>query len=241
MKIKSFFIALIICALPLMNFAQAQNNLLKVKGKAEVKATPEIMNIHIPIEAKETDYERCSNKLTGVFNQLKEALIKTGIDAERIKSDQLRISEDYKYVNRERVLIGYVGNIKVEIEMDHTSQNLQKVMKTLNDERFNFGYSVQFSLAESQKDSLRQSAIKTAVADAREKANILAESLDIELGAIHEVNFEHGNTGNNPLMRSDKRMYSANMESSSGNNEIELNPKEISLTKTVDITWLIAE
>ena len=219
--------------------AQTNDNVLKVQGIAEVKAVPAVMIINIPLQAKDPDYEKCTNKLTSVFNNLTAALVKVGIDKKTIKSNQLNITEDYKYVDRDRVLIGYIGNINLEIELENNSKNLQKVMQTLNDERFKFGYNVGFKLSESQKDSLREEAIKAAVSDAKQKAKTLAESLDVRLGKIRVVNFEYEDGGNQPLMMQKSMRYA--MTADSVGESIELNPKEISITKTVGIIWLLEQ
>lgn len=219
--------------------AQSSDNILKVQGIAEVKAIPAVMIINIPLQAKDPDYEKCTNKLTSVFNNLTSALVKTGIDKKSIKSGQLNITEDYKYIDRDRVLIGYIGNINVEIEMENNSKNLQKVMQTLNDERFNFGYNVGFKLSESQKDSLREEAIKAAVSDAKQKAKTLAAAMEVSLGKIHVINFEYEDGGNQPLMMEKNLRYS--MTADSGGETIELNPKEISITKSVGVIWLLEQ
>ncbi len=237
MSIKKALSVLIIFIISMNLKAQTNNNVLKVQGLAEVKAVPAVMIINIPLQAKDPDYEKCTNKLTSVFNDLTAALVKTGINKNFIKSGQLNITEDYKYMDRDRVLIGYIGNINLEIEMENNPKNLQKVMKTLNDERFKFGYNVGFKLSEIQKDSLRAEAITAAVIDAKQKAKTLAEALEVRLGKIHVINFEYEDGGDHPLMMEKNMRYA--MTSNSGGEAIELNPKEISITKTVGVIWLL--
>lgn len=239
MYLKKALTVLIICIISMNMKAQTNDHVLKVQGMAEVKAVPAVMIINIPLQAKDPDYEKCTNKLTSVFNSLTAALLKTGIDKKSIKSGQLNISEDYKYMDRDRVLIGYIGNITVEIEMENNPKNLQNVMKTLNDERFKFGYNVGFKLSESQKDSLRAEAIKAAVSDAKQKAKTLAEALEVSLGKILVINFEYEDGGNQPLMMEKNMRYA--MTSDSGGESIELNPKEISITKSVGVVWLLEQ
>lgn len=240
MKLKMLFTPLLLCALTLSSMAQENVNILKVKGIAEVKTTPSLMRINIPLTVKDIDYQTTTTKLTQVFNDLTKALTKTGIAKESIKSGNLRIAEDYNYVDRERVLVGYIGTIHLNIELTNSPENLHKVMKTLNDQRFKFGYNVSFSLSESQKDSLRKEAIEKAVVDAKQKAAILANAMDVKIGEIQEINFEYGDAIPSPLTRNVTMRYAAKLEDASAE-QIELNPDEITLTKSVDIVWEIIQ
>lgn len=235
LKITSF----LILSLGLMAAnAQTKDNVLKVRGEAVVRAVPELLNFYIPLESKAKTYEETNNLLTSTFNDLQAALIKAGVDEKKIMSDQLSITENYNYQDRERVLIGYVGSITLSIEMPHTEKNLNKVMKVLNNERFNFGYRASFSFSETQKDSLRAAAIKLAVKDAQSKASLLAEALDVRLGEISEINFEFDNGGNDIIVR--QTLY-ADARSTSGGNDIKLNPQIQKINKSVGVIWKITK
>lgn len=219
--------------------AQNPESVIKVRGEAIVRAVPEILNIRIPIQSKAKTYEETTNLLTSTFNDLNAALVKAGIDKEKIYSNQLNIAEDYNYQDRERVLVGYVGNITLSLELPHTEKNLNRVMRTLNDERFNFGYEVSFSFSETQKDSLRDAAIKLAVSDAKAKAKTLSEALDVKLVEIKEVNFEFGDRGNDNIVLRQSMLAQSKM--SDGGNDIKLNPQEQEISKSVGIIWRISQ
>ena len=219
--------------------AQNSESVIKVRGEAIVRAVPEMLNISIPLQSKAKTYEECTNLLTSTFNDLNAALVKSGIDKDKIYSSQLSITEDYNYQDRERVLVGYVGNITLSLELPHTEKNLNIVMRTLNDERFKFGYHASFSFSESQKDSLREAAIRLAVTDAKAKAKTLADALNVKIVEIKEVNFEFSDGGNdNIVMR--QNMYSMSKESD-GASDIKLNPQEQEISKSVGVIWRISQ
>ena len=219
--------------------AQNSESVIKVNGEAVMKAVPEILNVTIPIQEKARTYEACTNQLTSTFNALQAALVKAGIDEKKIFSNGLSITEDYNYQDRTRILIGYIGSITLSMELEHTEKNLNLLMSTLNDERFNFGYNVSFSLSEKQKDSLREAAIKEAVKDAKAKATILAEALEVRLLEIKEVNFEYSDGGNDILVMQKSMRFEASM--SDGGSDIKLNPQEQEIRKSVGVIWRIAK
>ncbi len=238
MKFEVFTTTFLLVFTVLTMNAQINESVIKVRGEAVMRTVPEILDINIPIQEKAETYEACTNKLTATFNDLNAALVKSGIAKEKIYSNRLSIQEDYEYQDRKRVLIGYIGSIALTMELAHTSENLNRVMQTLNNEKFNFGYQASFSLSEMQKARLREAAIKEAVADAKNKAAILAEALEVKLLEIKEVNFEFSDGGDDILVVQRNYMMSeAKMDS--GSNDIELNPEEQEIRKSVGIIWWI--
>ncbi len=220
----------------LLSHAQLDRSTIKVIGSAQVHATPEITVIHIPISRKDASYEATQTKLIAVFNDLTTDLIEAGIKKESIKSDQLRVAEDYKYEDRTRKLVGYEASIRMEIEMDGTTKNLQAVMGTLSNEKYNFGYDINYRLSESQKENYLKESLEKALADAKNKAKIISDAMDLKLSYIYEVDFDAEIAPRNPfLMR-----YSGEMEmaKSDVSENLELNPREMEIDKTVHVTWL---
>ncbi len=227
-------------ALFLFAFAKAQTSTIKVKGEATVKAIPALMNVNIPLQAKQETYEATSNDLTKTYNDLKAALVKAGINEDDIKSNSMSINPEYRYLDRERQLIGYVGSIQLYIELEHTQENMNAIVNTLKNEAFNFGYNLSFSLSESQKETLLEEALTKAVKDGEHKASILAKALEVKIVALEEVNHGYMSGGPDifqPMMRSAEAY---NMKSDGGQ-ELTLNPSEMEIRKEVGLIWKVAK
>lgn len=197
-------------------------------------AAPETVQVQIPIQAKHASYEHTAAALTKTYNDLSRALVKAGLKKEDIRSSGLNISVNYEYTGRERIKDGYAGSINAEVKMPHTDEMFNAFMKTMSDERFNFGYQLGFELSESQKESLRKKALKAATADAETKAKDLAENLNLRLIGISEVTYGGDSRDYSPLvMRADARMKSEMQE-------ISLNPREIEIRQKVTVVWVIS-
>lgn len=211
-----------------------QTGTLKVEGEAILYAVPEMINVQVPIQAKDAAYEKTAASLTNTYNDLSFALEKAGLRKEDIRSSGLTISEKYVYSDRERKKDGYTGHINAEIKMPHTDKMINAFMKTMSDERFNFGYQLAFELSEAQKESLRKRALKAATEDAGTKATDLAENLGVRLISISEVTYGGESREYNPLvMRAD-----ANTKSEM--QEVSLNPREIEIRQKVMVVWIIS-
>lgn len=227
-------------ALFLFAFAKAQTSTIKVKGEATVKAVPALMNVNIPLQAKKDTYEGTSNELTKTFNDLQAALVKAGIDADEIKSNSMNINPDYRYVDRVQQLVGYIGSIRLTIELEHNQENMNAIVNTLKNDAFNFGYNLSFSLSEDQKETLLEEALTKAVEDGENKAAILAKALGVRVITLEEVNYGYM-SGGSDVLRPMMRSADAYEMKSDGGQELTLNPSEIEIHKEVGLIWKVAK
>ncbi len=229
---KTKLILALIC-FPILTFAQTAE--LKIKGEATVKAVPEMMVVNIPLEVKNPTYEGTSNELIQTYNNLKAAFDKNGIDKDMVESNSLNIRENVVYSGRERKQDGYIGTMQIHLEVNHESDVLNQIISTLNDERFQFGYSLGFALSEEQKSALLEEAIKRAVEDGKTKAAILTEALEVEIIGLAEINYEH--SMDQPGIFQPKFAV-RNMEAADA--ELEMNPSEMEISKSVHLIWKVS-
>lgn len=235
------FKVLIIIALALIvsgSYAQISGNILKVKGEAVMYQVPELMMVSIPIQSKSNSYEECSDQLFKIFNSLKKELIKSGIEEKFINSDRLRIHENFQWIEREKKSDGYIGSINVTIELEHKPEVLKNIINVLKDDQFKFGYALSFKLSRKQVNELQEKAIRAAIEDATNKAKIIAESLNIELLEIKEVNYGYISGGRDLLVvENDVEIKMAG----SAKSDIDLNPQEMQIRKTIGVIWEIEQ
>ncbi|MCH2215704.1 MAG: SIMPL domain-containing protein [Flavobacteriales bacterium] len=235
---KNLLFLLVFCST--LFTAQAQNSILKVKGEATVSAVPELMNVVIPLQAKAESYQATSDQLTKTYNELNAALVKAGIENEAIKSNSMSINADYQYIERQRQLVGYLGTIRLSIELERSQKNMNAIINTLKNEAFNFGYNLSFSLSEKQKESLLEDALTKAVEDGKRKAEILSGSLDVKIITLQEVNYGYMDGGRDVF--EPRYLGNDTMEMKLASDEApSLNPNEIEVRKEVGLIWKVAK
>ncbi len=66
---------------------------------------------------------------------------------------------------------------------------MNAIINTLKKNDFKFGYAVEFKLGEEQKAKLLERSIEYVIKDAKNKANMIAKNLNIELLYIKEINY----------------------------------------------------
>jgi len=227
---------LLLITLSFALIAEAQTASLKVRGEASVKTVPELMEVNIPLEVKESSYTGTSDALTATYSNLEKSLTQAGIPEKEIQTFGFNIRENYRYENRERIQDGYVGSMNITVEIPYTEENMASVMNTLKMEEFNFGYNLNFTLSEEQKKALLEQVIKEAIADGKLKARLLSESLEVRLISLDEINF--GFSESVPDVFQPKMRMA---EASSDAGVLDLNPREMEIRKEVGLVWKVAK
>ena len=226
------------------NTNAALKNSVVVRGTAIFKQVPEVLSARIAIKVQADKYYPCQEKLSRALDQAKTVLVKRGIDKSLIRINDLAITEKRDYLSEGRYKISYEGNSAITIEDTYSKEYSRKLLSALQNDSVTFLYTLEFSLSENQKKVLRQNAIAAAIADAKEKAEAIAHSANIKLLKINTITFMDDQMGGyyesdlvqeNILMGRDIAMSKAG----SAIPEIDFNPKEIGIRKSITVEWLI--
>lgn len=234
MNIKAIFLSVTIACSSILAYAQQTGPVISVSGEAIVSATPEIAIARIPLQAKDENYPACNDKLLNLYKNLSKALSKAGFDEKKITANRLNIADDYSYQNRERVKVGYVGNMSLELKMDMTAENMGRLTQVMSQEQFSFGYSLSFELSETQKKALEEEAITKAVAQAKKNAELIASAAEVYLSEILKIEYGMSTPNYGPLVA---RYDGMKVMQEDAVQEVDMNAKEIEIRKHVDIVW----
>lgn len=218
--------------------AQLNDNVLKVEGEAVVYETPENMNINIPLTVKDNNYAKCSKLLNEKYTKLVEEFGKISIDKSLIQTTNFSIQDSYVYANNEQKFDGYVGSINLNIEKLFNTNVLNAIINLLNSGDFKLSYNITFDFSPQQRDKLIKITLENAMADARNKADIIAKQLGVIVGEIREINFNYSSTSISPLLSESIMRYRGTTDKTSG---IQLTPQLEQIRETIDIVWQIEQ
>ena len=214
--------------------AQTSPAILEVTGKAVVKEIPKEIEFSVPLKIIDSTYLGCSDRLTKTLNELQVDLIKKGIAEELIRTTNFSISENMIYDGGKRVQRGFKGSVNVMLSANYSPQLIHKVLESLSS--FKLNYRINFKMSEEQKKRLTKIAMVNAVEDAKQKAGILAEAANIELGQIVKVSYGRNQARPEPFIA--ERAMKAQMDDAA-QNQLNLSPPLTSLIKSVLIIWKI--
>lgn len=214
----------------------AQNNQasLQVAGKAIVKEIPKEIVFRIPLKIVDSSYIGCNDRMVYTLNELQKDLKKKGIAEESIQTGDYSITENMVFEGGKRMQQGFKGSVNVLLSANYSPQLIQKVLESVSS--FKLNYTINFSMSEDQKQRLTEIAMVSAVADARQKAMILAKAANVQLGSILKISYGIDQYRTEPMIS--ERIMSSQADELS-QNELNLSPSMTSLFKSVLIVWEI--
>jgi uncharacterized protein YggE len=213
---------------------------IRVKGTGKLKAAPDRIEISLTLRTKNKVYRDAMEDASKQLSGLREALLPAGFAEEDLKTTGFFVRAEYEGM-RDRngeyrqVFAGYVCEhmllLRFPFDTDRLSRTLSSIASCLAEPEMNISFTV------SDRDSLADGVLKSAVADARQKAQALAEASGVTLGRVLSVN--HGAPQHN-FASPTAYGFSAKMaRNEAACVDMSVSPEDVSLTDTVDMVFEI--
>lgn len=241
---KKAFLWIALFALAGTVFAQEQlNPQIIVEGKSTVKLMPEEISFSVNLSVKDSSYTRCADLAVEKLAQIKALFVENGIDEELIKTSRYSIREIQRHDPQLRRMIsdGYEATIPLTIQTKRDYKKNDLIFSLIKD-NVESTFNLNFGLTEEQRDAVKEKLIDLAVQDAREKAEIIAKSAGVKLGAINSI--QYGDPRMISRMNNRAELLTSGgiamkMEAASSITEV-LTPDEITMGTNILISWQIA-
>ena len=214
--------------------AQLNQSSLQVVGKATIKEMAEEIVFRIPLKIIDSSYVGCNDRMSRTLNEFKKELKIKGIPEKLIQTSNFSITENMIYEEGKRVQKGYQGSVNIVVADKYSPQLIEKVLESISG--FQLNYRINFAMSDNQKTRLTKIAMVNAVEDAKQKALILAEASNVQLGSILKISYGIDQYRPEPFLS--ERMMS-NQSDQRSQNELNLSPPMTSLYKSVLIIWEI--
>jgi uncharacterized protein YggE len=210
---------------------------LTVSETATVHAAPDTAFVTFGMESPGKSLAEAQKRNSAVMSKVMDRLRELQIDKELIQTSSFTVSPQYRPPPNRPTdappttpdIIGYVVSNLVTVEiraLDRVGTVIEEVLKA----GANSFQGLHWGLRDNQ--SVRLSALKQAVAKAREKAAVLSEALHVKLVRVVSAN-EGGH-----MIRPAAPMARMAMEASSG--EVPVSPGELKVEATVTLVYEIA-
>nr|WP_319569700.1 SIMPL domain-containing protein [uncultured Draconibacterium sp.] len=240
---KKIILSLAILFFTLGSFAQdKQGGLITVEGKSSIKLAPEDISFTVNFSVKDENYKQCAEMSVEKMDKVKKLFIKNGIDEELIKTNSFSIHEVQKYDPelRKSVFDGYEANIPVTIRTKKDYEKNDKIFELIKD-NLQSSFSLNFALSEEQMETVKEKLIQLAVEDAKQKATVIAQSAEVDLGKIKSIQYGEprmmGSFNTNmELMRAETMPL---MNAAKADITSVLSPDEIEMRTNIVIAWEI--
>lgn len=232
---KIFSFILVFITVLTLNAQNKKSTSLVIRGESKIFMQPDIMEININITSKNGDYKLCLSENIDKLTSFKEMLKAASIKSLSIKDVSQRVREDMKYIKGDNKFIGYIANYNVILKLSAGTNEINELMKVLRNSGFALNYNAIFKLSEKLLLESETELLKKAIADATQKAGIIASTCNMKLQSILDIKYRvEGSAGFSPRLQ-----YRGMNASYSQSDQAFSDPAKIELTDSVNITWLL--
>ena len=189
MKINAIFGILLVIALIGLTGCQQEKEeqTLNVQGNSELTFDPDEAEVWAGISIVKDTAEEAQSEANKVVNAIIDGLRYKGISEDDIETERLNLREERTWTKDEgQKVIGWRATQTLKVK----TTDLTKV-GTIVDVAVNNGANqinnINFGLSEEKEQEYKKQALSEAAKNAKEKAEILAESLGAKLGKIKTV------------------------------------------------------
>ena len=157
---------------------------ITVSGNGETKVAADTAIITLGVSARDKDVLKAQQKVNESIAAIRQALVAKGVKEENINTDYLNIYAMYDYRDDMEEVVAYNANSSLAIRVENIED-----AGMLIDEAFAAGANtlngISFSAADTS-DAEKES-LKKAVADAKEKAEVLAEAAGLTITGMEII------------------------------------------------------
>ncbi|MGB5210292.1 MAG: SIMPL domain-containing protein [Gammaproteobacteria bacterium] len=172
-------------------------SLVTVSGSAELMVEPDLAVLGVGVEARAPTIEAARSEVNATVARVLGLTRKMNIPDQQVASAALVVQPDYQWLpeTREQKLLGYLVARRLSIRLTDLSL-LGEVYEGMLGLGINQVQPPTFD--SSQRASLERQALADAAKDARSRAVVLAQALEMELGSAHRIE-ELGSQGPQPM------------------------------------------
>lgn len=200
-----------------------------VSGSHTVEAAPDILRLTLSLIHVDRDVAVARENVDSRSAELIGAVKQLGVKKKDISSTSLSVVPRYNWNNREQIYQGTEVSRRIEIIL-RDLEKYDELMKAVVGAQV--GRIENTVLESSRREELLAQALKGAVADAREKAELLASGIQARLGGVFSVS----STSAQPVYRGPQmEAFRASAQQAGA-----FEPGLISFTESVSVVFYLA-
>lgn len=227
---KTLVLLWMAAALALGSSAALAETKITVAGTGETRISADTAVITLGVSARNQDVLEAQRQVNEAIAAIRAALTACGVAEEDINTDYMSIYAIYDYEEDVEKVRAYNASTTLAVKV--TDMDLAG---RVIDEAFGAGANTLngISFSASETDGARNESLKAAVADARAKAEVLAEAAGLKITGIEEISeggvYSYDNAVGN--------FRAAQMDKGTGSAATVVQAAKLVVTVTVNITF----
>ena len=215
---------------------------MRVTGKGKLSVKPDRIRLLLDLQQVCETYEEALRRSTEQTESLKDSLEVLGFTRTDLKTLRFNVDTEYENYRDENNVwknrfLGYKFTHAMKLEFDADNRKLGQVLYALAHGEVHPEFHINYTVkdAEAAKNRL----LAKAVADSKEKAQVLAEAAGVTLGDIVTIDYSWGEIEflSRPVERC--MTMSAKNAAPADGYSLDIEPDDIDVTDTVTVVWKI--
>ncbi len=155
-----------------------------VQGNAQIEVVPDELKVQLTVEATDENLATANESVARRVNAALDAIRAAGVQDADLRALGIRIEPMYDWVERQQIFRGHRVSRSIEFKLGEMDK-WPALVEALVAARVDRIDSV--TPGHSRAEQLKRDALRDAVADARDRATVLAESADATLGGVWTI------------------------------------------------------
>lgn len=212
---------------------------LTVKGSGSLKTPPDLIAINMTLTTTSMDYGETTGRAAKEVEAIRNAVVAAGHSGKALKTTNFNIKTEYESIqdragNWREKFKGYTCTHNLKLEFDLDMKRLGETIAAISQSQTTPNYSILFSIKD--KTAVETEILKRAVANATEKAAILAKANGVSLLGIKHIDY----SWNEIRLYSDTKLYETGaIVRRSLYSSMDIQPEDVEVNDTVTIVWEI--
>ncbi len=216
---------------------------IRVTGKGQIKVKPDLTRITLTLTGLYPEYGEALHNSSQDTETLRELLTGFGFERADLKTLNFRVDTEYEsykdHGTYKQRFIGYRFHHTMKIEFLSNNERLGKILYALANSEVNPEFRLSYTV--SDPEAAKNELLGKAVADSKEKAQVLTTAAGVALKDIQSIDYSWGQIDfevhSMKCMEAPRFVGCAMDESASFDMDIE--PDDIEVSDTVTVVWEI--
>lgn len=166
------------------------NSSLIVSGTATTSVETDQVTISFGVITTNDTAKKALDENSKIMNQVIESLIDAGIKQNQTSTDTFSVSPEYNYSNSGiNKIIGYTATNSIQIKSNDLS-NVSEWIDVASSAGANKLNNIYFSISEDRYSKTKDSLIKNAINDAKNKAEIASSAAGVKITGIKAISID---------------------------------------------------
>ncbi len=208
---------------------------IEITGQSQLSVMPDEVIFSVTVNQQNADFGVALDELNTKVNAIKAHLKKADVLNENMKTTNYSINENWKYENGKRYQDGYKAVHSLNIHIPFDKDRMKDIYSAIRDSKVEVNMRLSFGLSNAKK--YEDKLMKMAMVDAKNKAEMLANSAEVEVIGIK--NIDYGIRRNNYQPRNYNMQMDAGLAHSKSAATMDVNPGSIKLGDQVYVVFYI--